>query len=182
RRWAGARARHAAPALAGLSFRGAWQHRRSRWFYLASRSGPGCFDTALWRQCRRIGALARGWYDSAIARRAIRPGYAKRDSRDGPVRQQTRMNPDRQQAIDYLRAPAKGLWQWAENGAVLVWHDGTTIAFRQEISQILEWLAPNGLPSFGAIVFLLAACRGKVPKASDIITEREASASSTPSH
>ena len=81
-----------------------------------------------------------------------------------------------------MRAPAKGLWQWAENGAVLVWHDGTTIAFRQEISQILEWLAPNGLPSFDAIVFLLAACRGKVPKASDIITEREASAPSRPSH
>ncbi len=80
------------------------------------------------------------------------------------------MNPDRQQAIDYLRGPAGGLWRWAENGAVLVWRDGSTIAFREEIVRILEWLAPHGLPSFGAIVFLLAACRGKVPGVSDIVT------------
>ncbi|HLX68877.1 MAG TPA: hypothetical protein VKV04_04535, partial [Verrucomicrobiae bacterium] len=79
------------------------------------------------------------------------------------------MNPDRQQAIDYLRAPVNGLWRWAENGAVLVWRDGSTIAFREEIVQIIEWLAPNGLPSFGAIGFLLAACRGKVPAVADIV-------------
>jgi hypothetical protein len=84
------------------------------------------------------------------------------------------MNPDRQQALEYLRAPAGGLWHWAENGGVLVWHDGTTIAFREEVSQILEWLAPNELPSFGAIVFLLAACRGKVPAVTDIVTESKA--------
>jgi len=81
------------------------------------------------------------------------------------------MNPDRQQALNYLRAPASGLWRWAENGAVLVWKDGTTIAFREEIIQLIEWLAPNGLPAFGAIVFLLAACRGKVPKVAEILTE-----------
>ena len=74
------------------------------------------------------------------------------------------MNPDRQQAINYLHVPAGSLWRWAENGSVLVWRDGSTIAFREEIVHILEWLAPNGLPSFGAIVFLLAACRGKVPQ------------------
>ncbi|HTV40092.1 MAG TPA: hypothetical protein VMF08_05935 [Candidatus Sulfotelmatobacter sp.] len=79
------------------------------------------------------------------------------------------MNPDRQQAIQYLCAPRDGLWHWTENGAVLAWHDGSTIAFREEIVQIIEWLAPNGLPSFGAIVFLLAACRGKVPALADIM-------------
>lgn len=79
------------------------------------------------------------------------------------------MNPDRQHAIEYLRAPRNGLWHWAENGAVLVWHDGTTIAFREEVIRIIEWLAPNGLPSFGAIVFLLAACRGKVPVVTDLV-------------
>ena len=80
------------------------------------------------------------------------------------------MNPDRQQANNYLRTP-DNLWRWTENGAVLVWRDGSTIAFREEIVQILEWLAPNGLPSFGAIVFLLAACRGKVPNIADIVIE-----------
>lgn len=79
------------------------------------------------------------------------------------------MNPDRQQAVDYLRGPAKALWRWTENGSVLVWRDGSTIAFREEIIQILKWLEPNGLPSFGALVFLLAACRGKLPSAGDIV-------------
>lgn len=73
------------------------------------------------------------------------------------------MNPDRQQSIAYLRAPANGPWRWAEDGAVLVWSDGATIAFREELIQILQWLAPNGLPPFGAIALMLAACRGKVP-------------------
>src|SRR6266511_4121532 len=89
------------------------------------------------------------------------------------------MNPDRQQAIDYLRPPANGLWRWAEDGAVLVWRDGGTIAFREEIAQLLEWLAPNGLPPFGAIVFLLAACRGKTPKVTDLVIESNAA---LPSH
>jgi hypothetical protein len=84
------------------------------------------------------------------------------------------MNPERQHAIEYLRAPANGLWRWAENGAVLVWRDGTTIAFREEIVQVIEWLAPNGLPSFGAIVFLFAACRGKVTAVADIVVTSNA--------
>lgn len=71
------------------------------------------------------------------------------------------MNPERQQAINYLRAPPNGPWRWAEEGSVVVWSDGTTVAFREEITQILQWLSPNGLPPFGAIVLMLAACRGK---------------------
>jgi len=84
------------------------------------------------------------------------------------------MNPERQQAIDYLRAPKAGLWSWAENGSVLVWNDGTTIGFREEVVQILEWLSPNGLPSFGAIVFLMAACKGKVPRLQELTPETPA--------
>ncbi|HEX5219615.1 MAG TPA: hypothetical protein VFZ59_08610 [Verrucomicrobiae bacterium] len=84
------------------------------------------------------------------------------------------MNPERQQALDYLRAPRNGLWRWAEDGSVIVWRDGSTIAFREEVVQIIEWLSPNGLPSFGAIVFLLAACRGKVAGVSEIVVESNA--------
>ena len=72
-----------------------------------------------------------------------------------------------------MRAPANGLLHWAENGTVLVWRDGSTIAFREEMVQIIEWLAPNGLPSFGAIVFLLAACRSKVPAVAEAIGRRD---------
>jgi len=79
------------------------------------------------------------------------------------------MNPHRQSALAYLRAPPGGMWHWAEDGSVLVWRDGSTITFRQEARQILEWLAPNGLPPFGAVVFLLAACRGKVAVVEDLV-------------
>lgn len=80
------------------------------------------------------------------------------------------MNPDRQQAIEYLRSPGTP-WRWAENGAVIVWNDGTTIAFREEITRVLETLAPRGLPPFGAIVFLLAATREKVATVGELVAE-----------
>jgi len=81
------------------------------------------------------------------------------------------MNPARQSALEYFRAPLHGPWSWAEDGGVLVWQDGSTIAFREEILQILEWLAPRGWPPFGSLVFLLAACRGKLPAISDFLRE-----------
>ena len=79
------------------------------------------------------------------------------------------MNIPRQQTIDYLRAPADAEWRWADNAAAIVWRDGSTIAFREEIEKIIEWLAPNGLPPFGSIVHMLAAMRGKIPSASTLI-------------
>src|SRR4051812_3188894 len=81
------------------------------------------------------------------------------------------MNPARQSALEYFRAPLHGPWSWAEDGGVLVWQDGSTIAFREEILQILEWLAPRGWPPFGSLVFLLAACRGKLPAITDFLRE-----------
>jgi hypothetical protein len=73
------------------------------------------------------------------------------------------VNRDRQQAIQYIQAQPDGLWHWTEDGTVLVWADGTTIAFRAEIIKILEHLAPLGLPPFSALVVLLAAAREKFP-------------------
>src|SRR5258705_13259430 len=79
------------------------------------------------------------------------------------------MNTDRTRAITYLRAPLNACWHWAENGAVLVWRDGTTVAFREEVVAVLERLAAQELPPFSAIALLLAACRGKVPEVADVI-------------
>src|SRR5262249_28153413 len=79
------------------------------------------------------------------------------------------MNLDRQLAIDYLRAPPSGLWRWADEGTVVVWHDGSTIAFREELVPMLEWLRPQGLPSFGLLILLLAALRGKLPMATPFL-------------
>lgn len=50
-------------------------------------------------------------------------------------------------------------WRWSDDGSAVTWQDGTTIAFREEIFQVLRHLASRGLPPFDAIVLLLAACR-----------------------
>jgi len=71
--------------------------------------------------------------------------------------------PTRSLAASYLQSTKESPWRWADRGRVIEWQDGTTIAFREEVEFVLDWLAPNGLPPFGAVVLLLAACRGKVP-------------------
>jgi hypothetical protein len=71
------------------------------------------------------------------------------------------MTTDRSYALNYLRTPRNAPWRWEENGRVLVWTDGTTIAFREEIQLILEYMAATGLPSFLQTVCLLAACRDR---------------------
>ena len=62
-------------------------------------------------------------------------------------------------ATSYLSPSTDSLWRWSGDGDVLTWSDGTTIAFRQEVEAVLQRLAPQGLPPFGAVVILLAACR-----------------------
>ncbi|HSI85165.1 MAG TPA: hypothetical protein VK970_15350 [Candidatus Methylacidiphilales bacterium] len=58
----------------------------------------------------------------------------------------------------------ESLWSWSDDGEAIVWADGSTIAFELEISVILSELSTGGRPPrFGALVLLLAACRGKVP-------------------
>lgn len=71
------------------------------------------------------------------------------------------MPTDRQRALDYLRTPRDAPWRWEENGRVLAWTDGTTIAFREEILMILEHSATTGMPPFSHVVCLLAACRDR---------------------
>ena len=56
--------------------------------------------------------------------------------------------------------PAKWFWQWYDDGEVIAWSGGATIAFRRELIRVLERLAPRGLPSLDVVVLILAACRG----------------------
>ncbi len=62
-------------------------------------------------------------------------------------------------AHDYLAPPAFSFWKWDDAGDVVVWDDGTTIAFRAELCEVLNRLAPAGLPPLNAVLLLLAACR-----------------------
>ena len=69
------------------------------------------------------------------------------------------MSPTLEIANDYLSAPQNSFWCWSDQGSVITWRDGRTIVFREELALILERLAPQGLPSLGAIIAILAASR-----------------------
>jgi len=62
-------------------------------------------------------------------------------------------------ATSYLSPSTDSLWRWSTDGDALTWSDGSTIAFRQEVEHVIARLAPQGLPPFGAVAMLLAACR-----------------------
>jgi len=72
------------------------------------------------------------------------------------------MDDPHKSAMIYLASSRQSAWHWTDDGDVLAWKDGGTIAFRQEIIQILEWLAPHEWPPFDALAHLLAAFRGTV--------------------
>src|SRR4051812_3360322 len=61
--------------------------------------------------------------------------------------------------LHYLLPREETFWRWSRDAKTVEWRDGRTIAFREEVTAILQRLAPTGLPPFGAIVLLLAALR-----------------------
>jgi hypothetical protein len=63
----------------------------------------------------------------------------------------------------YLAPGPDTFWKWTDGGEVLAWADGSTIAFRGEVEQVLARLAPRGLPPLGAVALLLAATRDNWP-------------------
>jgi MoxR-vWA-beta-propeller ternary system domain bpX1/MoxR-vWA-beta-propeller ternary system domain bpX0 len=68
---------------------------------------------------------------------------------------------DREVTLDYLRTPPGAPWRWEDGGRALVWKDGATIVFREELALIFARLAPGELPDFPVLVCVLAACRGR---------------------
>src|SRR3954454_13409970 len=62
-------------------------------------------------------------------------------------------------ATSYLSPTIDSFWRWSGDGEVLTWTDGRTIAFAPEVEAVLARLATRGLPPFGAVALLLAACR-----------------------
>ncbi|HEX2746778.1 MAG TPA: hypothetical protein VHM91_02170, partial [Verrucomicrobiales bacterium] len=57
-------------------------------------------------------------------------------------------------------APACGPWRWAEAGRVIVWEEGQTVAFVEELEAIVERFGPRPSPVLPVLVYILAACRG----------------------
>ena len=66
------------------------------------------------------------------------------------------------QARNYLAEPSNSLWNWTPNGDGVQWTNGQTIAFIDEIRDILRHQSARGtrgLPPFGALLLLVAATR-----------------------
>ncbi len=64
-----------------------------------------------------------------------------------------------ERAREYLQADDCSFWRWQDEGSVITWNSGTTIAFMPEVREVVERLAARGLPPFGAVVLALALCR-----------------------
>ena len=62
-------------------------------------------------------------------------------------------------AMKYLSVPAGSFWKWVDEGRVVAWKHGATVAFREEVGAVLERLQVRGLPSFDSVLILLAATR-----------------------
>ena len=63
--------------------------------------------------------------------------------------------------VEYFRPPENYFWRWADGGQVIEWQDGDTICYRDELLAILKKLSREGLPSIGAILLVISACRDK---------------------
>ncbi len=69
------------------------------------------------------------------------------------------MDKNFEDALRYLMPPIGSFWRWDDQGSVVVWSSGSTIAFREELAKVLKRLAPGGLPAIDAVLLLIAATR-----------------------
>src|SRR5437762_1142119 len=81
-----------------------------------------------------------------------------------------------QAAMKYLSAPAGSFWRWADDGRVIVWTHGATVAFREEVAAVLAQLKLRGLPSLDAVLLLIAATRAYWKQDSEALRARVANA------
>jgi hypothetical protein len=65
-------------------------------------------------------------------------------------------------ALEYFRPPENYFWRWADGGQVIEWQDGDTICYRDDLMAILKKLSQDGLPSIGAILLVISACKDKI--------------------
>lgn len=70
------------------------------------------------------------------------------------------MDNDYRTALAYLSAPAHdSFWKWDFESEVVVWSNGSTITFREELAVVLAKLSGQGLPAIDSVLLLIAATR-----------------------
>ena len=62
------------------------------------------------------------------------------------------MNP-----VSYFQANNDYFWQWEDNMEIIAIPSGSTIAYQKYIRQVLQALAPQGLPPFGSLLLAIIA-------------------------
>src|SRR5688572_20117114 len=65
--------------------------------------------------------------------------------------------------VVYFKPPADYFWQWEEDFSIVGWSTGKTIGYTEDILGLLKGQVDDGLPSFGAILLVLAACKDWKP-------------------
>ncbi len=66
---------------------------------------------------------------------------------------------------NYFRPDGNTFWDWNATGDALIWWNGETLSFYQEIDLVIRRLQPHGLPRFEEILLVLSACRKNWPEA-----------------
>ncbi len=81
----------------------------------------------------------------------------------------------------YLSPPTTNwFWRWDEGGRVLVWQDGQTIAFREELIAVLQPHVYRGLPPLDCIVLMLAATRDNWASTKSLVASWGLTAAASP--
>ena len=71
---------------------------------------------------------------------------------------------------NYFVPPEGSFWRWAEGTRIIEWSGGRTLCYRDDLVEILEALAPNGLPPLAPVLLLMAACTDDWKKRNEGIT------------
>ncbi|MFA9214842.1 MAG: TonB family protein [Candidatus Methylacidiphilales bacterium] len=73
-------------------------------------------------------------------------------------------------SASYFKVTPKYFWQWEENGNVISIPNGSTIAYRAYAADVLNYLAIQGLPPFGALLLSIIATNEKGGDLLNIVT------------
>jgi hypothetical protein len=67
-------------------------------------------------------------------------------------------------ALRYLVPGEQSFWMWSDEGDVVSFRDGGTLAFREQILSVLRPFADRSLPPLELVLLVLAACRDSWPE------------------